>query len=272
MSFLVEPEPERGRALEVRPGIRRIVAANPSVMTYWGTNTWLIEMPAGLHVLDPGPDDAAHVSAILSEAGAPIVGILLSHSHHDHLGATAALRAATGAPVYGWHAPDAPGFAPDVALRDGDRVGPWEAIHTPGHAPDHLCFAGPDGVLFSADHVMSWSSSIVNPPSGNMRAYFDSLARLIARDDALYLPGHGPPLDSPRAFARALLVHRQIREGAILSALGDVPETPHGLMLRLYSKIDPALMRAAERNVVAHLEKLAEEGRATRLGDGWVRA
>ena len=272
MPFLTEPEPRRGVAHAVAPGIRRIVAPNPSVMTYWGTNTYLIEHPGGLLLLDPGPDDAAHVQAVLAAIDAPVAGILLSHTHHDHLGATAALRAATGAPVYAWHAPAAPGFTPDHALHDGDDACGWTALHTPGHASDHLCFAGPGGVLFSADHVMSWSSSVVGPPGGSMVAYFDSLRRLLGRDDRLYLPGHGPPLPDPRPFVADLLAHREQREAAILGALTDAPQTAMGLTEQLYSKIDPTLKRAAERNVMAHLQKLAGEHRAEERPGGWVRA
>lgn len=272
MSFLSEPEPVRGEPLAVAPGIRRVVANNPSVMTYWGTNTYLIDAPGGVLVLDPGPDDPHHVNAVLTAARAPVVGIVMSHSHHDHLGATAVLREQTGAPVHAWHAPAKAGFTPDVPLRDGDRVGAWEAVHTPGHASDHLCFAGPDGVLFSADHVMSWSSSIVSPPDGDMADYFRSLDRLMAREETLYLPGHGPPLPTPHAFTRSLLEHRQQREAAILHALGPVPQTTRALMERLYSKVDPTLKLAAERNVVAHLGKLEGEGRAVQREDGWVAA
>lgn len=271
MGFLIEAEPARGVAYAVVPGIRRVVAPNPSVMTYWGTNTYLIDAPGGVLVLDPGPDDAGHVAAVLAAAGAPVTAIMLSHTHHDHLGATAALKAATGAPVYAWHAPASPGFVPDVALRDGEGVGAWRAVFTPGHAADHVCFAGPGGVLFSADHVMGWSSSVVGPPGGNMTAYFASLRRLLDRADEVYLPGHGPPVREPRGFVRDLLAHREAREAAILGALTDQPVLPHALMEQLYSKIDPTLKRAAERNVVAHLDKLAEEGRARDVG-GWVRA
>ena len=272
MTFLTEPEPPRGVAIDVMPGIRRVVAPNPSVMTYWGTNTYLIEAPGGMVVLDPGPDDAGHVAAVLQAAGAPIVGILLSHTHHDHLGALEALRRATGAPVSAWHAPAAPGFVPDVALQDGAFAGAWQAVHTPGHASDHVSFAGPEGVLFSADHVMGWSSSVVGPPGGNMRQYFASLELLLVRDDAVYLPGHGPPLHDPRPFVQAMLAHRQAREAAISASLGLVPQSAHGLMELLYSKVDPALKRAAERNVMAHLQKLAEDGRARDTGAGWVTA
>ena len=270
MSFLTEPEPVRGQPHPVLPGIRRVVAPNPSVMTYWGTNTYLIDAPGGVLILDPGPDDASHVAAVLAAAAAPVVGILLSHTHHDHLGATDAIRRATGAPVHAWHDPAAPGFTPDVPLREGDRAGDWTALHTPGHASDHVCFAGPGGILFSADHVMAWSSSVVGPPGGNMRHYFASLERLLGRDEAVYLPGHGPPLQDPRPFVRALLDHRKSRENAILAALTPSPQTSHSLMERLYSKVDPALKRAAERNVAAHLHKLSEEGLASNDSDGWV--
>ncbi len=270
MAFLTEPEPTRGEPLAVAPGIRRVVANNPSVMTYWGTNTYLIDAPDGVLVLDPGPDDPAHVDAVLAAVSGPVAGILMSHTHHDHLGATAAMRERTGAPVYAWHAPAKAGFMPDVMLWDGDRVGAWEAIHTPGHASDHLSFAGPDGVLFSADHVMGWSSSIVPPPDGSMADYFRSLQRLLARDEQLYLPGHGPALRQPHPFIRDLLAHRQAREDSILRALNQVPQSTRALMEQLYSKVDPTLKLAAERNVVAHLEKLSGEGRAREGEGGWV--
>ena len=271
MAFLTEPEPQRGVALAVRPGIRRIVAANVGPMTYHGTNTYLIDAPDGLIVLDPGPDDPAHVAAVLAAAG-PVARILLSHTHHDHLGAVAALRAATAAPVFGWHDPADPGFAPDVRLQDGSVVDGWQALFTPGHASDHLCFAGPDGVLFSADHVMSWSSSVVSPPGGSMADYFASLHRLLARDDRMYLPGHGPPLPDPRPFVQDLLAHRMAREDAILAALGPEPVTTRALTDILYSQVDERLRRAAERNVLAHLLKLRDENRAADGAGGWVEA
>ncbi len=268
MQFLKEPEPARGEPRRVAPGILRMVAPNPGPMTYWGTNTYLIEGTNGLTVLDPGPDDAGHVAAIL--AVGPVRRILLSHTHADHVDALPALRAATGAPVYAWHRP-AIDLTPDIPLHDGSVVDGWTALHTPGHAADHLCFAGPGGVVFSADHVMAWSTSVVNPPDGSMAAYMTSLDRMLARDDALYLPGHGPPLPAPRAFTAALRDHRLGREAAVLAALGPAPVGARALTERLYADTDPRLWRAAERNVRSHLEKLVTEGRALRTEAGWTR-
>ena len=272
LAFLTEPAPARGALLPVRPGIGRIVADNPGRMTYHGTNTYLIEGADGVTVLDPGPDQPAHVADILRLSPRRIVRIVLSHTHRDHLGAAAALKAQTGAVTYGWHRSAEPSFVPDVPLQDGDTVAGMQAVWTPGHAADHLCFARPDGVLFSADHVMGWSSSVVSPPGGDMAAYVASLQRLLARQDALCLPGHGPAVPEPQAHVAALLEHRMAREAAIARALGEGPRTTLGLVDLLYSKIDPVLRMAAERNVLAHLQKLEREGRAARQGDAWQAA
>jgi glyoxylase-like metal-dependent hydrolase (beta-lactamase superfamily II) len=270
MAFLKEPEPERRVAHPVIPGISRIVANNPSLMTYHGTNTYLIEAEGSFAVLDPGPDDDGHLEDILRATGGAVRSILLSHTHSDHLGSTAALKARTGATTYAFHLSADPSFTPDVLLRDGDSVLGMTALHTPGHASDHLCFAREDGVVFSADHVMSWSSSIVSPPGGNMIDYFSSLQRMLDRDDTLFLPGHGPPLPEPQPYVRQLLDHRLKRENEIAAALKDGPVGTWDLVDRLYSKTDPWLRRAAERNVTAHLLKLESEGRVTSRSDKWV--
>jgi len=267
--FLTEPPPRKGEPLPVRPGIRRVVADNPSVMTYHGTNTYLIDDDGGVMVMDPGPDDAAHVEAVLRATAGRVSRIVLTHTHHDHLGATAALKAATGAPTVGYHESADPGFTPDIPLRDGDRVGDLTAVFTPGHARDHLCFARADGLLFSGDHVMGWSSSIVNPPLGDMRAYFASLQLLLRRGDSVYLPGHGPAIDNPHIHVGALLYHRERREREILRVLDQEARDTYELMDRLYSKTDPMLRRAAERNVIAHLIKLERDGHAVQDGDRW---
>lgn len=270
--FLSEPEPTRGIAVQVAPGIRRLVAPNPGPMTYHGTNTYVLDGADGTTVIDPGPDSDAHVLAVLRAAGGRVGAILLSHGHSDHVGAVAALRAATGAPIHAWHDSAVSGFVPDVRLRDGDMAAGLRALHTPGHAPDHLCFAAPNGILFSADHVMSWSTSTVSPPAGCMASYFASLHRLLHRHDTLFLPGHGPPLAEPQAFVQGLLAHREAREAAIAAQLAAGPRTTGEITQALYAQVDPRLLRAAERNVLAHLIKLEREGLAARSGEGWRAA
>lgn len=274
MPFLTEPVPERGANLPVLPGISRIVANNPGPMTYHGTNTYLIETEAGTVVLDPGPEDhPEHVEAIMRHTGGNISHILISHTHHDHVGALAELQAKCGAPSVGFKISGLDTFDADIKLSDGQVLADLTAIHTPGHALDHLCFglAGKNGdrVLFSADHVMSWSTSIVSPPGGDMKDYFDSLNLLLKRDDDVFLPGHGPALRDPRSLVGEMLTHRQIREQAVARKLQDGPATPYELMDALYSQIDPRLRRAAERNVVAHLLKLQVEGKAVLDGEKW---
>ncbi len=260
LPLLTEPEPPRGVAFSVAPGIRRLVAPNPGPLTYHGTNTYLIEGAAGTTVLDPGPDDPEHVAAILAAAGGTVARIFLTHGHADHIGALPALRAATGAAV----------FAVRVGLADGAAIGLWTALHTPGHAPDHVCFARADGVVFSGDHVMGWASTVVIPPDGDMAAYIASLRLLLLRqDDALFLPGHGPPIANPRGFTEALLAHRLGREAAIRAALAEAPQTAAALVARLYVPLDPRLRPAAEASVTAHLLKLQAEAVAERQDGVW---
>ncbi len=276
MPFLTEPEPERDVMQSVLPGISRVVAANPGPMTYHGTNTYLIDTTEGLVVLDPGPDDPAHVEAVIRATGGQIALILLSHTHHDHVGATAALQRATGAPTAGFQKSGLATFDADIKLADGDTIAGMLALHTPGHASDHLCFAldtaDRSKVLFSADHVMSWSSSVVSPPDGDMAAYFASLHLLLERDDEVFLPGHGPKLPNPRELVRELLHHRMARERAIETALGAAAANTYTLMDTLYSQVHPHLRRAAERNVLAHLLKLQAEGKVMRDGEVWRAA
>jgi glyoxylase-like metal-dependent hydrolase (beta-lactamase superfamily II) len=269
MAFLKEPDPKRGMALPIGLGISRIVANNPGLMTYHGTNTYLIEVGTAYVVLDPGPDDTEHVKDILKATRGQVCAILLSHTHSDHLGATAALKAQTGALTYAFHLSADPAFSPDVSLHDGEIAAGMTTIHTPGHASDHLCFAHPDGFVFSADHVMSWSSSIVSPPSGDMAAYIKSLRLMLARNDWLYLPGHGPPLPDPKPYVEELLRHRLEREEVIYKTLRCYPLTTWDLVDRLYSKSHPSQRRAAERNVTAHLLKLQAEGLVRQDGDRW---
>lgn len=274
MPFLTEPEPVHGDRLAVLPGITRIVAPNPGPMTYRGTNTYLIETAEGLVVLDPGPEDSpAHVQAILRQADGPISMILVSHTHHDHVGAVPALKDQTDAPVVAFTQSMTEGFEPDIKLSHGDTIAGLTAIHTPGHASDHLCFAmrlaDETQALFSADHVMSWSTSVVSPPHGDMGAYFSSLRLLLDRTDDIYLPGHGPPLRNPRTLVHEMLTHRIAREAAIVNRLREGAADTHTLMDTLYSQVNPKLRRAAERNVLAHLLKMEAEGTVGREGTLW---
>jgi glyoxylase-like metal-dependent hydrolase (beta-lactamase superfamily II) len=270
MPFLSEPEPPRGEPLPVLPGIRRVVARNPSVMTYRGTNTYLIEGEDGLTILDPGPKDEQHVREVLAAAdGVPIKRIVLTHSHFDHMGAARDFQAATGLPVQGYKISATKGFTPDILLDEGDEVAGLRAVFTPGHCADHLCFeyflADGTKILFSGDHVMSWSSSIVSPPDGDMLHYYRSLEKLQGRDEALYVPGHGPVLPEPRALVAELLAHRQYREREILAQIKAREWAVAELAAKLYDKTDPWLKGAAQRNVLAHLLKLRDEGIAEEL-------
>ncbi len=287
--FLRDDPLPHGAVQDIAPGLRRILCANPGPFTFRGTNTYLIGR-GEVAVLDPGPADAEHLAAILrATAGERITRILVSHTHRDHSPGAAALVAATGAVTFG-HGPhvtppDAGGeggdhaFRPDIALPDGATVesDAWRvtALHTPGHCANHLCFglesaAGP-GILFSADHVMSWSTTVVSPPDGDMAAYMASLTRIAARDDRLYLPGHGPPLPDPAPFVAALAAHRREREAKVFHALRAARRaTAAELVPPVYGpELDPKLIPAAARSLLAHLIKLAAEGAAARDGDAF---
>ena len=268
--FFKETEPARAQCVQVAGGIRRIVANNPGKMTYHGTNTYIIESSVGQFVIDPGPvEDSSHLDAIIENLGTNPTGILVTHHHSDHFGAAPALRKKTGLPVYVSRVFPDDAFQPDGVLEDGDMIAGLTVLHTPGHASDHLCFARPDGVLFSGDHIMSWNSSIVSPPDGNMHDYCAQLQRLIERDDKVYLPGHGPALQAPQPYAERLLANRLRRETEIVAYLSTTPDTIKNIAASVYKKSDPHIAMAAERNVAAHLEKLLSEGRVTQTEDIW---
>lgn len=259
-----------------------LTAPNPGPFTGTGTNTYLVGRHT-LAVIDPGPSDDAHLRTILAAArGRPITHILLTHAHRDHVDGLAALKAATGAATAGFGRnpamraragtiADSPSggdfidwtFKPEQHLTHGDALVidglPLTAIHTPGHAPDHLCFAlgGPRPVVFSGDHVMGWSTSVIAPPEGSMGDYLQSLEVLLAREEREYLPGHGPAIaDGPRT-ARAYLLHRQMREQAILNAIKGGLATIASITGKVYDGLAPELMNAARLSVQAHLELLA---------------
>lgn len=280
-----------GAVEDTAPGVRRILCGNPSAFTFRGTNTYLIGHGQEVAVLDPGPEDAAHLQAILAATrGERVSHILVSHTHRDHSPGAGPLAAATGAPTYGFGPhltpPDQGGegadqaFRPDHRLADSDAVAGegWRvtALHTPGHCGNHLCFAlEGTGILFSADHVMSWSTSVVSPPDGDMAAYMRSLERVREREDGLLLPGHGPPLTEPRPFLAALAVHRQEREalvGEALRARAGSPATAAELVPPVYGALDPRLVPAAGRSLLAHLIKLETEGAVRHEGEAWLPA
>ena len=272
----------------VAKNVARITAPNPSPFTFHGTNTYLVGTDT-LAVIDPGPDDEAHLKALLAAiAGRPVSHIFVSHTHRDHSPLAARLKAATGAPVLaeGPHRParplrtgeavrlDASGdmdFRPDVELADQSLTeGDGWAIRTlltPGHAANHAAFAlEGTGLLFSADHVMAWSTSIVAPPDGAMGDYMASLDRLIERGDRLLLPGHGGPVTAPRTFMRGLRTHRRMRERAILERLKAGDRTVAAIVEAIYRDTDPRLHGAAGLSVLAHLEDLVARGAARSEG------
>jgi len=276
-------ESESG-ALRLEPGLRRLTAPNPSPMTFRGTNTYLFG-EGEVAVIDPGPDDPRHLAAILAALapGEHVGAILVTHSHRDHSPLARPLAAATGAPVLAAGPSDwgrsavmarlattggigggegvEPSFVPDSQIREGARVeGGWgtiEVLETPGHMANHLSFAW-QGALFTGDLVMGWSTSLVSPPDGDMGAFMASCRRLETRADRIYHPGHGDPVTAPQTRVAELIAHRLAREAQILAALDPAtPATAADLARRIYTDLAPALLPAAERNVLAHLLDLA---------------
>lgn len=287
LEFLSEFEPAHGRVVQVAPGIRRVVAANPSKYTAWGTGTYLVG-ERDVAVIDPGPADDAHVAALLGALdGHRVTHLLVTHTHADHSPATAALQAATGAPTlgYGPHPPGADDlaeehgdvtFVPDVELRDGDVIAgsgfEFEVLHTPGHLSNHLCFAERTRrCLFTGDHVMGWSTTVISPPAGDLVDYLANLRRLLDRDDEVYYPTHGPPIPEPRPYVQALVEHRLERERQIVDQLTLGPRTVGKLVEVLYADVRPELHEPAARSVRAHLVALSDQGRVTEDDGGTFR-
>jgi glyoxylase-like metal-dependent hydrolase (beta-lactamase superfamily II) len=273
----------------LEPLVRRLLAPNPSPFTYTGTETYIVGR-GEVAVIDPGPDLSDHVVAILAATeGERISAIMCTHTHRDHSPASRALQAATGAPIVGC-APltlddDGPradaafdaDYRPDRVLADGERVsGPdWtlEAVATPGHTSNHLCFALRENkALFSGDHIMGWSTTVVSPPDGDMADYMTSLERLLTRDDRIYYPAHGDPVREPQRFVRAVAAHRRQRERQILDLLEQEAQPIPAMVDRMYRGIDPRLHGAAGRSVLAHLIDLETRDRVWRDGDNWAIA
>ncbi len=282
-SLTLDPSmPAPGRLETVAKLIRRRIAPNDGPFTASGTCTYVIGT-GEVAILDPGPDDPAHIDALLADlTGERITAIVVTHTHRDHAPGARLLAARTGAPIVGCgphraarslaegEAPllDASAdraHAPDRVMAEGDLVsGPgWTlaAVETPGHTMNHLAFALPEAqALFSGDHVMAWSTTIVAPPDGAMRAYMASLEKLRGRDETVYWPGHGGPVREPERFLRGLAGHRRQREAAIRARLSGGDTAIAQIVAAIYRGLDPRLRGAAALSVFAHLEDLVGRG------------
>ena len=279
-----------GTAERIEPLVRRVLAPNPSPFTFTGTQTYIVGAGQGCAVIDPGPNDPAHLEALMGAIGdEPVVAIMCTHTHRDHSPASRPLAQRTGAPIVGC-APLAfdtagpradEGFDPDYeadrVLADGEAMtGPgWtlRAIATPGHVSNHLCFALEEsGALFSGDHVMGWSTSVVVPPDGNMGDYMRSLEVLYGREeDSIYYPAHGPAVEKPRQLVRGMIGHRKQRENQILRLLGEKPATVEELVPQMYKGLDPRLVKAAGLSVLSHLIDLEQRGLVGRSNEQWQK-
>ncbi len=291
---------QAGEIEQHEPLVRRVLAPNASPYTYTGTQTWLVGAGKNVAVIDPGPagsglsmgdpkdiNGEGHVDAILrTVAGQKVTAILCTHTHRDHSPAAAPLKAATGAPIIGC-APlvltdtgprsDSafdPDYTPDRVLQEGEQVSGdgWtlEAVATPGHTSNHLCYALLEsGALFTGDHVMKWSTSVVSPPDGDMRAYMASLQKLYDRDDRIYYPAHGPAIDKPKQLVRGMIGHRRMRERQIVDLLDTGALGIPGMVAAMYKGLDPRLVGAAGRSVLAHLLDLKQQGRVVEEGQIW---
>lgn len=292
-----------GETEQHEPLVRRVLAPNPSPYTFTGTQTWLVGAGSEIAVIDPGPagsglsigdpkdmNGEGHVEAILRAVGdAKITAILCTHTHRDHSPAAAPLKTLTGAQIIGC-APLAiaddgpradsafdPEYSPDRVLADGERISGdgWtiEAIATPGHTSNHLCFALVEsGALFTGDHVMKWSTSVVSPPDGDMAAYMASLQKLYDRDDRVYYPAHGPAVENPKQLVRGMIGHRRMRERQILGLLEQGPQMIPDMVTEMYKGLDVRLKGAAGRSVLAHLFDLEKQGRVALDGEAWQLA
>ena len=288
---MTQTRPKVGDATDLEQGIARVLAPNPSPMTYWGTNTYLFGHDSVV-VIDPGPADPIHLKALMSAiAGRPVSHILVTHSHLDHSPLARVLAQATGAPVLAFGdrttgrsdimahlaASGVMGggegvddtFAPDETLQDGDDItgDGWtlRAHHTPGHFGNHMCSTS-GKVGFSGDLVMGWATSLVSPPDGDLTDFMASCAKLADTGITRAYAGHGAPIEDAQARIRDLIGHRNTREAEIRTALVDGPATPETLTTLIYKDVAPALQNMAARNVLAHLVDLTQRGVVAPIG------
>jgi glyoxylase-like metal-dependent hydrolase (beta-lactamase superfamily II) len=276
----------------VSPLISRVLTDNPGPFTFKGTGVYIVgdlkREDGEVAVIDPGPDTPSHVEALKRALGGRrVTHILVTHTHSDHSPAAAPLKAWSGAPTYAF-GPHGSGkaedgvkveeggdmaFVPDVHVRDGDVIAgtdfTFECVYTPGHTSNHMCFGlTQEKALFTGDHVMGWSTTVVTPPDGDMAAYMASLTKLLARDDEVLYPTHGGPVRDPKPFIQAYIDHRLEREAQIVACLRDGISTIPGMVARMYADVDKRLHPAASRSVLAHLIQLEQEGRVV-VDDGY---
>ncbi len=283
--FVTEFDFQYGRVDRLSPLLRRVIANNPGPFTFTGTGTYIVGNGA-VGVIDPGPLLDAHIDAILAalEPNETVSHILVTHTHSDHSPAALPLQEKTGAPIYGrptaiGQPSDAPkmeeshddAFKPDVLVEHGQIIegDDWtlEAVFTPGHMSNHICYAlHEEKALFSGDHVMGWSTSVVVPPDGNMHQYMASLEHLLTRDDEIYWPTHGTYIKDPKNFVRAYIEHRRERERQIIQRLEAGDTNIHSMVSFIYADIDKRLHGAAAMTVLAHIEDLATRGLVTHDG------
>ena len=276
---------EYGRPDQVSPLIRRVVANNPGPFTFTGTGTYIVGR-GEVAVIDPGPDLPEHLEAILSATdGERIAAILVTHNHADHSPLAGPLAAATGAATYGCPLKTPVGkgevqmeeghddhfVAQNVVCEGGLIEGPgwtFEALPTPGHTSNHVCYAlREENALFSGDHIMGWSTTVVVPPDGDMADYMQSVRRVEEGGYATLWPTHGPPVTDPAPFLTAYLAHRQARERQVLEQLGEGRVQIADMVPVLYAAVDKRLYPAAAQSLLAHLIKLVREGRVRADGE-----
>lgn len=280
-------QPEPGVVRTVAPGLRCVLAPNAGPMTHWGTNSFILG-EGRVMIIDPGPRDMTHFEALMTAtSGETVTHVLVTHAHADHSPLARAISDTTGAPIVGFGPPEAgrsetmarlaedglagggegvdASFAPDLEVRDGDRIDGdgWtiDVLHTPGHFAGHLAFAFGSGVI-SGDHVMDWSSSLVSPPDGDLAAFMATSRRLRDMGADRLFPGHGHPIDTPSERLDWLIAHRVAREMAILDALSGKPQNIEAITARAYTDISPAMLPVAARNVFAHLIDLVDRNLA----------
>ena len=277
--------PDHSLLEQLEPGIARLLANNPSAFTFTGTQTHIVG-EREVAVIDPGPDLPEHVEALARALeGRDVVAIVCTHTHRDHSPAARLLADRTGAPIIGCAplALEAVGpradaafdtdYMPDQVLGDGESIvvdgKPLIAVATPGHTSNHLCFAYGDA-LFTGDHVMGWSTTVVVPPDGDMAAYMRSLDKLRQRDDRIYYPAHGPAVTNPKQYVRHLVGHRLQRERQISAIVTERPSTIGEIVSAAYPGLDPRLVPAAGGSVFAHLLDLERRGLVHREEDRWT--